>query len=101
VLAGAEGRDHDLVVRARVGDDVERVDLAVGDRVDDVRVDLRSLTEQARDLVGAEARVLLLQIADRHDLEIRDPGVLELLVAEYVALPHAATTDQADWNARH
>ena len=103
VQPGLQAGEGDGVVRAGVGRDAGRLDLRhlAGHRRD-VGEDARPAPQQLGGLVGQEVGVLLVQIADGDQLDVREAGPVERCDAAQVPTAHAAAADERDLEAvRH
>ena len=99
VFAGRQRGGCDLVVAGAVGDDIDGGNVGMGQHSVQIGEDQGRASEQALDLARDPLGILAVDVADGHQLHIRQTGLFQGVVGDCVAMAHAAATDYTDGNA--
>ncbi len=101
VLALLERRNRNRDMAAGVGDHIEGGDRGVGDCFGDGAMYARTPAQRRFCLVGGTLGTCLIDIADRDQLDIGQPGAGKRCQARNVPASHAPATDQAQRQPFH
>ena len=93
MLPGEERRNCDQMMVGGLRDHVDGLDRGMGADLLGIGKYQRPTSKKALDFGGTEIGALLAKVADGHQIDVSDPALIELLVAQDVAVAHAAASD--------